>query len=173
MAEPSPEQLKSGAAALEAALRGLTTPGRGHAGHQGLPGVMGPEFVKTMQEDFARQYKVETGLHPMLDEYLSGSGSTKEVPGLDIAAARRLQPVLQDVIAETLKHRRASLARTNIRGFPRVGMAEPSPDQLKMGAAALEAALRGLTTPGRGIAGHQGLPGPSAHAALAKCPAPS
>ena len=26
-------------------------------------------------------------------------------------------------------------------------MSEPSPDQLKMGAAALEAALRGLTTP--------------------------
>ena len=43
MAEPSPDQLKMGAAALEAALRGLTTPGRGIAGHQGLPGVMGPE----------------------------------------------------------------------------------------------------------------------------------
>ena len=98
-----------GAAAIEAALRGLTTPGRGIAGHQGLTGVMRPEFVKTMQDNFARQYKVETGLHPILDEYLSGSGSAKEVPGLDIDAARRLQPVLQDAIAETLKHQ-ATLA---------------------------------------------------------------
>ena len=107
MAEPSPDQLKMGAAALEAALRGLTTPGRGIAGHQGLPGVMGPEFLKTMQESFAKQHKVETGLHPMLDEYLSGSGSAKEAPGLDIDAARRLQPVLQDAIAATLKHQAA------------------------------------------------------------------
>ena len=48
--EMSPTKLKMGAAALEAALRGLTTPGRGIAGHhvQGLPGVMGPEFVKAI-----------------------------------------------------------------------------------------------------------------------------